>query len=355
MQDVAKAAGVSRNTVSLAFRNHGRIAKATRERIRQVAERLGYQYDAKISELTTYLAQRNRKSGIKEEIAYLHTFWTDAKGVQPSHPDFLHPVSQQAESLGYRVVPYHVSEPGYSARQLERILEQRGVKGLFLAPGAAGPYPLDLRWDRYSVLAYGQSMTDPPFNQLNWDFYQATMTCLKELHQRGYERIGVVATTSYDENIAYAMRAAGLVYTSFLPAKRRVPLLETRQLGDPKKRQGIIERWMKKYRPDAIVGMQERIPQLETAGYRVPQDVAFTSVRVSYEFGDNTYSGVFPGIEEMGRISANLMASYLMHHVRGIPPTNTVILVEGKWIEGDTAPLRKKTPLPAELSFDRPR
>lgn len=349
MQNVADAAGVSRNTVSLAFRNHGRIAKATRERILQIAERLGYQYDAKISELTTYLAQRNRKSGIKEEIAYLHTFWTDDKGAQPSHPDFLNPVTAQAEKLGYRVVPYDVSADGYSARQLERILQQRGVKGLFLAPGIAGPYPHQLHWDRYSVLAYGQFLTDPPVNQLNWDFYQAAMTCLKELHQRGYERIGVMATTSYDVNIAYAMRAAALVYASFIPAKRQVPLLDTRKLGDPKLRDEIIERWMKKHRPDAILGLQERIPQMEAMGYRVPQDVAFASIRVNYELGTNTYSGVFPGVEEMGRISANLMASYLMHHVRGIPQTNTVILVEGKWVEGNTAPMIKPQSLPADL------
>lgn len=350
MQDVADAVGVSRNTVSLAFRNHGRIAQATRQRIRQVADKMGYQYDAKISELTTYLAQRNRKSGIKEEIAYLHTFWSDPNKDQPSHPDFLNPVAEQAERLGYRVVPYDVSAEGHNAVQLERILQQRGVKGLFLAPGIGGPYPLKLHWDRYSVLVYGQDTSDPPFNQLNWDFYQAAMTCLKELHQRGYERIGVMATTSYDVNIAYAMRAAGLVYYSFLPPKRRLPLLETRELGEPERRDEIIDRWMKKHRPDAILGLQERIPQLEAIGYRVPQDVALATTRVTYEFGPNNYSGVLPGVEEMGRISANLMASYLLHHVRGIPPTNTVILVEGKWVEGETAPLVKKRALPVDLA-----
>ena len=43
MSDVAKAAGVSKNSVSLAFRNDPRIPVCTRERILRIAEKLGYQ------------------------------------------------------------------------------------------------------------------------------------------------------------------------------------------------------------------------------------------------------------------------------------------------------------------------
>src|ERR1051325_9261392 len=55
MQRIADAAGVSRMTVSLALRNHPRISAATRERIRQVAERLGYHPDPEVSKLMAYL------------------------------------------------------------------------------------------------------------------------------------------------------------------------------------------------------------------------------------------------------------------------------------------------------------
>ena len=41
MLDVARAANVSKNTVSLALRNDSQIPPSTRERIRKIAEELG--------------------------------------------------------------------------------------------------------------------------------------------------------------------------------------------------------------------------------------------------------------------------------------------------------------------------
>ena len=45
MKQVAEAAGVSLNTVSLALRNHRRISVKTRQHVQQVAENLGYRPD----------------------------------------------------------------------------------------------------------------------------------------------------------------------------------------------------------------------------------------------------------------------------------------------------------------------
>ena len=42
MADVAKAAGVSKNTVSLTLRGSPRVAQATRQRIVRTAETMGY-------------------------------------------------------------------------------------------------------------------------------------------------------------------------------------------------------------------------------------------------------------------------------------------------------------------------
>lgn len=42
MEDVARAAGVHQTTVSRALRNDRRLPEQTRQRIRKLAERLGY-------------------------------------------------------------------------------------------------------------------------------------------------------------------------------------------------------------------------------------------------------------------------------------------------------------------------
>lgn len=63
MQDVATAAGVDRTTVSLALRNHPRISLATRKRVQQVADELGYRTHPLVSALMTYRANRENPTG----------------------------------------------------------------------------------------------------------------------------------------------------------------------------------------------------------------------------------------------------------------------------------------------------
>ena len=54
IKDVAKVAGVHFTTVSLALRRHPSIPEATRERIRRVAERIGYAPDPVFGALTRF-------------------------------------------------------------------------------------------------------------------------------------------------------------------------------------------------------------------------------------------------------------------------------------------------------------
>ncbi len=51
LDDVARSAGVHRTTVSLALRNHPRIPQATRDRVKQIANDLGYRINPLVSAL----------------------------------------------------------------------------------------------------------------------------------------------------------------------------------------------------------------------------------------------------------------------------------------------------------------
>lgn len=351
MQDIAKAVGVSRNTVSLAFRNHKKISQKTRDKILKAADEMGYSYDAKIVELTSYLAKSKRKSGIKEEIAYLHMLEPSKDPRKPSHIDFFAPLAQQAEFLGYRVVPYKVGRDGYNAHQLERIFKQRGIRGLFLAPTKRGPYPISLNWEQYSILAFGNSVTEPAFDQLNWDFTRATTTCLKRLYEMGYDRIAVIAPYSFDRDLAYTIRMATYNFYSFLPKKLRLPIIDDDIVSNPDKRYDFLDKWLKKNKPEAVVSFQDKLSDIRHMGYRVPEDLAFASFRVdNKDLANNTCTGVLPSSAEMGRISAELMTTHILHNRRGISRTRSVILVDGKWQEGNTARMVASRLLPKALA-----
>jgi DNA-binding LacI/PurR family transcriptional regulator len=62
MAEVAKVVGVSKNTVSLALRGSPRISEATRKRIAEAAETLGYRLNPTVAHLMAQLRQ-NRSPG----------------------------------------------------------------------------------------------------------------------------------------------------------------------------------------------------------------------------------------------------------------------------------------------------
>jgi LacI family transcriptional regulator len=56
---IAEEAGVSRMTVSMALRDHPRVAPETRERIKAIAIRQGYTPDPNLTQLMRYLRKRD--------------------------------------------------------------------------------------------------------------------------------------------------------------------------------------------------------------------------------------------------------------------------------------------------------
>ena len=66
--DVARAAGVHRTTVSLALKRHPRIPRETQERVRRIADALGYQPDPMLSSLVAYRT-RNRPAAYHGSLA----------------------------------------------------------------------------------------------------------------------------------------------------------------------------------------------------------------------------------------------------------------------------------------------
>ena len=68
--DIARVAGVHNTTVSLALRNSAEIPSETRERIRAIAEQMGYQPDPALRALVAY-RRTTAVSRRTETIAYI--------------------------------------------------------------------------------------------------------------------------------------------------------------------------------------------------------------------------------------------------------------------------------------------
>ena len=131
-RDIAAEAGVCVATVSLALRNHPSIPEATREEIREVAERLGYQPNPRVAELMGHI-RRNRSADALGETAAL--VWTDrrktAPGTSPQLEAFEQAVRDTLRENGVGLTVF-TREPDQEVDQIGRVLRSRGIRGVIL-------------------------------------------------------------------------------------------------------------------------------------------------------------------------------------------------------------------------------
>lgn len=121
MIDVARAAGVSRATVSRVFTSPASVAEETRTRVMDAVAKLSYVPNS---------AARSLRSGRSSTIALLV-----GDIAQPFHSQLAKAVAHAAEGRGYSVL---LCDLDHSITRLERLLESlplQGVDGVILATG----------------------------------------------------------------------------------------------------------------------------------------------------------------------------------------------------------------------------
>lgn len=119
--DVARLAGVSQPTVSRALRGDHRVSEATRTRIREAAEALGYVPSEAGRSLST---RSTRRVGVVV---------TDL--ANPFYPHLIGPLHDTLERHGYRMMLF--AERSETALQTERLLD-RSIDGVVLTTAVIG-------------------------------------------------------------------------------------------------------------------------------------------------------------------------------------------------------------------------
>lgn len=349
MQTIAEAVGVSRMTVSLALKGKpGRVSEINRRKIIQKAKELGYRLDPKISSLATYLAERRRLPGIREEIPFL-IITDDIDHYLPRLIHFYHYAKDYAEYHGYRLVRYHLGPGGYTQAQLERIFDNRGVQGVFLAPLQNLEIKFQPTWEKYAWIAFGDSWRQQRIHRIDTDFRHALLAGYKQLHRYGYQKIGLAAGEVTDRNLNYALSTAATTYYRSLSPARRVPLLLRDEVGDPNKYSRLVARWIERHQIDAVISP----PHLYTAFQQIPlvkkNKIGFAAHLLSPDNKENL-AGMQRSRESLGKTSVELLLSQITHGVRGITKTPVRTLIEGYWVDGPTVRKKRgKFPLPESL------
>ncbi len=347
MADVARQAGLHTSTISLALRNHPSIPESTRQRIRALADRIGYRPDPALSSLMA-LRRRARSPAEVPPLAYL-THWGTQWGWKRAraHGDFHAAAEAKARQLGYRLEHFWLGEPNLSHHRMSEILLARGIHGVVVASHLPeNDVPLSLNWTKFSAVKIDYFPHEPELHLVTNDQRAIMRLVVQRVMQAGYRRIGFVIPRWWDEFADRSWSAGFLAEQQVLDARDWIPILffsepppggrstlENREMIVPLR---DMQRWIRRYRPEVIVSNEEFVmSRLEELGLHVPRDIAYAEIFLS---AIGTTAGVRHNCQRVGELAVEILAGQLQQNLYGIPAFPTATLVEGTWFDGASLP-----------------
>lgn len=251
ISDIAKEAGVSKATVSMALRGMSEISEGTRERINQIAQDMGYRADPSLAKIAAS-RWKNRKAREGSLLALIE-FSEESGEVEPN--PIARGFCEKAEQLGYLIELHRVSTEKELSR-LTRILYHRGVEGVALV--AAGQVELKeyYPWDDFSTVTIGDFGDSVPVDRFNKDSCTEMSTTLRKLISKGYSRVGLILSgTDASAASDFARRGLfeGLLKANY-GADSRTPVL----IGDNLTSAEIRE-WAEAEQLEVVIGYDDSV------------------------------------------------------------------------------------------------
>lgn len=352
LADVAKKAGVHITTVSLALRNNPRLPQDTRDRIRRIAERLGYRPDPLLQALVAYRGKTTPRRN-PPTLAYV-TNWDTRWGWKKvtAHPDFYAGALAKAHELGFNLDHFWMREPGLTHDRLSRILEARGINGLIIASHQREvDVALHFDWNYFSAVKIDYFPHQPKLHNVTNNQCDIVRLAMQQVLAMGYRRIGFVMHRGWDHSVDRLWSAGFLCEQAGVAESDRVPMLlfpdaepiaawMAESQSDVIAPSAAFGRWYRKHRPEVIISKASFVqPRFTELGLRIPRDVKFVDV-----FLDDT-SGATAGVQQnhdtVGELAVEILAGQLHHNKFGVPEIPTTTFVEGTWLPGTSCPPRE--------------
>lgn len=347
--DVAKRAGVHYTTVSMALRNHPRLPPATRERLRALAEEMGYRPDPVLQALMDYRGQRKPHRQIAT-LAYV-TKWDTRWGWKHSWPDseFFAGASHRASELGYDIEHFWLGEPGLTHHRLSDVLHSRGIVGIIIASQRYQvEAPLQFDWPKFSAVKIDFLPERPGLHHVTNDRFAAIRLAMQRVRAAGYRRIGFAMHRQWDPAAEPAWSAGFAVEQRTLVPADQLPAFvfpddppngtseETHQLAV----RDSFERWLRRFQPEVLISTKAFVQShLDALGISIPDDLAFVDVHLQQP--DGKIAGVRQNCRRVGELGVDLLTRELQQRALGVPEFPTTTLVEGTWFDGESLPQRE--------------
>ncbi len=334
-QDIAEKLGLDKSTVSLALRNYVGISAGTRERVRVMADKLGYRPDPALSVLAR---QRwaGHETGSGAALAYL----VDSRMENAEqHRRFLAAARVRAEQRGYIVHEFDLADYA-SVKTVARVLYHRGIRGLLVPQFeyTKGPGILEMPVENFTVVGLDLGWVATRFHLVAPDRFTGTRHVWDEVVARGYRKIGGAMLSHVPRAVDDATRYGSSVaaQAALLKPRERLPVLTS----DPNDRDSFL-RWLDRYEPEVVISFVSRVyGWIRSSGRRVPEDIAVASLSV-YPHETPDLTGILRPVNEIGASGVDALIAAINENEWGVPTQQRKLLLEPIWYEGSTLPHRE--------------
>jgi DNA-binding LacI/PurR family transcriptional regulator len=334
MEEVAAKAGVSTSTVCRALSNSPQISEKTRGRVRQIAEEMGYRPDPLLSAFAT----RNRTKAAGSDIttiAYITNFPTAQEWrTNPFYASVYQGAERRADALGYKLEHFWLRDPGMTGARLSRVLYNRGISAICVAPTPWVRGHLSLDWERFSCVTLGYSMMRPDLHRTTPHHYHAVLAAVREVRRLGYRRVGLCMFAGTSRRVDDQWVAGWLVGQKQFK-DMHLPYF----LFEDETRPEIAD-WAKAQDLEMIIGGELAVlAELRRAGI-YPGMLHYASL--SWTAAEQGVAGIDQRPEAIGMAAIDVVIGQLQRGERGVPEFAMTAMVEGRWIGGESAPGREK-------------
>lgn len=326
LKDVAEAAEVSLATASLALRGKAPASKKTQERVRAIADRMGYRANPAIAAMATRHGRR-----LNAAVAVITS--NQAKLPKPPRRT-IEALTTACDSLGMDLCVVDTSEVK-NAAAISRQLVARGVQGVFaLRVWQPAQWWEEFGFPNFSVVSLDRdfSRTHPSFHLVRLGFAGMFTKLWEECHARGYRRVGSVTSFPATHNADHLSYLAMAHWRSLHDRSQQgiAPLML--KAMDERSISAVLPKaraWLKANRPDAVILQTLAFLPL-IAGSGLPYAVGWEA--------EGEHTGIIAPQSRIGVQAAALMDMLIRSRLRGPQPEAFDIVVAPDWHEGTTLP-----------------
>jgi len=330
LKHIATKAGVSVSAVSLALSGKGNISEQQQNRIRKLADDMGYVPNP----LLASLASKRFRSGnqaLGTLVAALEFPVSESGGGGNQYGS---EIARCAKELGYQLKRMNLAEI-HSYNDVSQTLYRCGMQGIIVTGQPPKEFFADQdRWKHFAIVQCGRFRSSLPFHTVRSDIFRSVKTIFNALAAARYQRIGFAMGSHHDimeDDEARLGAALGMLHFHARETQRIPPFA-----GYLDDFSGLVD-WVNRERPDVVVGFGVgHYYALQQAGFGIPEDIGFASMHLPSRQAKEPapIAGLTQQTEIIAQQSVVLLDQLIRYNTRGFPEMPRHTLIPSRWVEG---------------------